>query len=38
MIPTSYLSRNYYQRHWLEAGPNARPTTRRKWRFFASKS
>ena len=33
MIPASYLFKNYYQRHWLDAGSDATPTTERKRRF-----
>ena len=38
MIPASYLFKDYYQQHWLEAGSSAKPTTQRKRRFGLSKS
>ena len=33
MIPASYLFKNYYQRHWLDAGSDATPSMERKRRF-----
>jgi hypothetical protein len=33
MIPTSYLFKGYYQRHWLDAEPESGPTATEPRRF-----
>ena len=34
MIPTSYLFKGYYQRHWLDAAPEGGPTATKPLRQF----